>query len=126
MNLADFTTAAIEAGLLSIEDDPQLQKHPKRMEGSREGFEACRGKDPEALRALLAKANADAESARRERTDIEDYWRARYFALQVEWICNTVSAVLMNEDLPTIVPPTARGAINAAKILKRAGPEVLS
>jgi hypothetical protein len=121
MTLAEFTTAVIEAGLLSIEDDPQLQRHPKRMQGSREGFEACRGKSPNELRELLEQANTTSETARRERTgDIEDYWRARYFALQVEWVCNTVSAVLMNEDLPIIVPVTARGAINAAKILKRA------
>lgn len=120
MTLDKFTTAVIEAGLLSIEDDPQLQRHPKRMQGSREGFEACRGKDPEALAALLEQANAASEHARGVRGDIEDYWRVRYFALQVEWVCNTVSAMLMSEDLPVIVPVTARGAIHAAKILKRA------
>ena len=37
------------------------------------------------------------------------YWYARCFALEVEWVCNVVSAMLMNEGRPTIVTPTARG-----------------
>ena len=51
-------------------------------------------------------------------TDIERYWRVRCFALEVEWTCNVVSAALVNQGLgEAIVPPTARGVMQAARIL---------
>ena len=49
--------------------------------------------------------------------NLEDYWKARYFSIQVEFVCNTVSAMLANEGLPTIIAPTLRGAMNAARII---------
>ena len=143
MTYDEFLTQAIERGLASIKTDDQLLRHPKRMAGSREGFEACRGKDPAKLAELLEDASKKSDAVRKarlgetedgehgERPDIEDYWQARYRAIQIEWVCNTVSAALMfATDLRPeskkfcIVQPTARGLMNAARILK--GDEALS
>lgn len=49
--------------------------------------------------------------------ELDEYWEARGFALEVEWVCNVVSAILMNEGKPTIIPPTARGTIRASEIV---------
>lgn len=132
MTYDEFLTLVIARGLESIKTDEQLLRHPKRMEGAREGFEACRGRDPSGLSDLLSEASKRSDAIRGERLggsanrpDIEDYWKARYFFIQIEWVCNTVSAALMfATDLRpeskkfVIVQPTARGMVNAARILQ--------
>ncbi len=115
MNYGEFLTQVIDNGLKSVASDERITKRAKRLEGAKAGFEACRGKDPVQLKELLGAANRKSALAREEK-DIEEYWKAVYYALQIEWVCNTVSAMLMNEGLQVIVPPTARGAINAAKV----------
>ncbi len=91
------------------------------LNGSVAGFEACRKKTPAELGELLAERHRiTAEAMRHHHAGellIEEYWYARGFELEVEWTCNCVSAVLMNEGLPTIVPPTYRGYMQAAKIV---------
>lgn len=90
-----------------------------KLEGSIAGFEACRGRTPEQLAALLVEARAETQAAYRSSPDPEPtrywYWRCR--ELEIEWCCNVVSACLANEGLPIIVPPTARGAMKAAEIV---------
>jgi hypothetical protein len=116
MNFDEFITRVIDRGIKSVSADEMITEHPKRLKGSLDGFEACRGKDPVQLALLYSDAERKA-LALREVEDIEDYWQARYFAIQVEFVCNTASAVLMNQGLPVIIPPTAKGAMNAAKIV---------
>jgi hypothetical protein len=123
MDLQSFITRVVEDGIASAKTDPQLQSHPKRLRGSIRGFESCLGKTPEQLWKLLEDANRKAWDVRVEqeddkdkRYDIEDYWEARYVAIQVEWVCNTVSAAMASQG-STIVTPTARGYMNAARIL---------
>ena len=50
----------------------------------------------------------------------EDYWRVRCREAEIEWVCNVVSAMLVNEKKSPIIPPTARGTITAGKILEGA------
>jgi len=91
-------------------------KDPVRLAGALEGFDACRGKTPEDLTKLLVKSNRRASRAMDRKDDtLDDYWKARCFALEVEWVCNCVSAA-------TRVPiaghlPTCRGAMKAAEVL---------
>jgi hypothetical protein len=121
MTYTEFLDRVVSDGLESITKDEWITKYPKRLEGSRLGFEACRGKLPEQLAELLRDAEGRCMRSREETegpdSDIEDYWRERYRAIQIEWVCNTVSAMLMNEGKATIVTPTARGVMNAARIV---------
>ena len=50
----------------------------------------------------------------------DNYWWFRCFQLEVEWVCNVVSAMLMNEGHHTPLLswlPTANGAMKAASIV---------
>ena len=124
MNYEEFLTQVIDNGLKSIAEDARMAKYPKRVEGSKEGFEACRGKTPEQLAQLLVEANRKTLNARMDYKGptIEEYWKQVHYALQIEWVCNSVSALLMNQGLPVIVNPTARGLINASKIVGVSSP----
>lgn len=87
-----------------------------KREGAVAGFEACRDKQPSELQDLLANARSATLAARRIPNPTW-YWHCRCYELEIEWTCNVVSAVLMNENLPTIVEPTARALLKAAEIL---------
>jgi len=118
MNHDEFVTRLVDDGIASASRDPRLVAKPRRLAGAVAGFEACRGKSPEDLLVLLGDARRDAD-AHRGAKDSESYWAARYYEVQVEWVCNCVSAVLLNQGLPPIVPPTARGLMRAAEVLGR-------
>ncbi len=123
----EFLTQVIEDGLKSVGSDESLARHPKQLEGARAGFEACRDKLPEQLAELLAEANRKSalaySMANDKDADIEEYWKQQYYTLQVEWVCNTVSAMLMSQGAPMITTVTARGVMNAARILGVSGAE---
>jgi len=42
----------------------------------------------------------------------------------MNWVCNVVSALLMNQGLSTIIQPTARGVLKAAEIVGVRGQDV--
>lgn len=108
--LEEVICGGIEAVKASYADGSQKQ------EGSLAGFEACRGKDRDSLAALLYQAQ---EKANREfADDSPDYWKARCFCAEVEWVCNCYSAILALERMPTIVHVTVRGANRAFEILR--------
>jgi len=89
----------------------------RKREGAIKGFEECRGKTPEELAALLTSSNARTQEAYREQDDDYWYWRCR--ALEIEWVCNVVSAMLQNEGRRPLAAhlPTARGVMRAAEIV---------
>ncbi len=107
--LARVIGDGIEAARVDYRPGPEL-------DGSVAGFEACRGRTPEQLAALLQEARLEAR-----RGQAGDYWFWRCRELEVEWVCNVVSAALLNQGLPVIVTPTARGVFKAAEILGVAG-----
>lgn len=91
-----------------------------KLRGAVAGFEACRGLSPVLLGRLLEKAHQSFLDLRPfgDNPDLEpEYWWRRCFELEVEWVCNVMSAWLMHQGLPTIVPPTARGALKAAEVV---------
>jgi hypothetical protein len=87
---------------------------PVHLEGAVAGFECCRGRDVPGLQAALQVA-LEEKSAAHRRADPK-YWAYACFAAAVEWVCNCVSAALLNQGLPTIVTPTARGFLKAAAV----------
>jgi hypothetical protein len=76
---------------------------PHKLEGSIAGFEACRGKSPGQPRELLTDCEAmderlmktalkDADLARDR---LHDFWRLRCLIQEVRYLCNVVSAALV-------------------------------
>jgi hypothetical protein len=106
-----FLHQVIEGGILGAEKDYTGEK----LEGAKAGFELCRLMHPATLGLVLTAAEQDAQRARDENPNHYWYWRCR--AAEVEWVCNVVSAMLFNQGLPTIIPPTARAVMRASEIL---------
>lgn len=117
-------------GIEAVKRDYNRERDERKQAGAIAGFEACRGRLPTQLAALLAearldrgRAHRDAHERRKGGTKEEQdnvsakywYWRCR--ESEIEWVCNVVSAVLANQGLPVLVPPTYRGAMKAAEIL---------
>lgn len=89
------------------------------LKGALEGFEACRGKNPDELRQLLAdSARIAGDSYWKDHENLSEYWRKQTYHQEINWVCNVISVVLQH-DTP-IVTPTANGTLQAAKILTEA------
>jgi len=117
-----FLSKLISSGIQSVSGDSGIKAHPKRLAGAIAGFKACAGLAPEKLAQLLVESNRKTHNAHIDlvdkRIDNEDYWEARHFAIQVEWVCNCVSVVLIRTGKPAILTPTARGADMAERVLR--------
>jgi hypothetical protein len=109
----EFLERVINEGIEAAQKD--YADKPERLNGSLAGFEACRDKNTLELAELLSAATTASRDARMNENP--DYWWYRCYELEVEWVCNCVSAVLWNQGLPTIITPTARGLFQAAKII---------
>lgn len=92
--------------------------HHKR-DGAIEGFEACRYKTPADLVALWTDAERIAAQISHDPKNTDSYWRQRYKALQIEFVCNVISVGLVNDGgLPLLGHlPTARGALKYAELV---------
>lgn len=121
MNFASFLDRVIEDGIAAARTDYSRPEQKSKLEGSIEGFEACRGKDPAALALLAARAAKDTELARMHLHEDEistgEYWKKRCREAEIEWVVNVVSAALHNAGLPPITAFTARSVMAAARIL---------
>jgi hypothetical protein len=111
----EFLTRVIDEGIAAARRDYSRPDQKDKLEGSVAAFVACRGKSVLDLAKILAEADVATDAA--ANCDDEKYWFYRCFAAEVEWVCNCVSAVLHNEGKPVIIPPTARGYMQAAKII---------
>lgn len=112
MTFNEFLTEVIRRGIDAVKVD-YAQKEQHRL-GAIAGFEACRDKTPAELALLLRDVNDRVEQAFRRQEP--NYWYYRCQALEVQWCCNVASAVLLNENRPIIVQPTARAMLLAAEI----------
>lgn len=114
-----FLAQVITEGIAACEKDYAKDTQTEKREGAIAGFEVCRGKSPVELGRILANARARLHDASRELAGPrrDGYWRIRCFEAEVEWVCNVVSAALMNNGEPVIIQPTARGVLKAAAIL---------
>jgi hypothetical protein len=118
MNYNEFLSRIIDEGIDAAKSDYTDPKDKLRLDGSIAGFEACRGKQPNELVEVWQKANDNMNNAFHEEKN--DYWWYRCFQLEVEWVCNVVTAMLMNEGFNEPLLswlPTTNGVIKAATIL---------
>ncbi len=116
MTLQDALTKIINIGIEAMRRDYDRPDQHQKRQGSIHGFNECRNKSVSELAALLAQAGTRMLEAHRDQA--EDYWYWRCRQAEIDWVCNVVSAILVNEGLPVIVQPTARGILMADKILK--------
>ena len=115
MNYEQFLEQVINDGIEGAKRDYKRENQKLLREGSISGFESCRGKSIVELSKLLEESQKESHKKSMERA--ENYWYYLGFALEVEWVCNVVSAMLMNQGQPTIINPTARGMIRVANII---------
>lgn len=115
MEFDAFLTRVINEGIEGARVSYTSQAQKPKLDGSIAGFEACRGKSVSELKLLLEASQTASEDARRGKE--RNYWWYRCYESEVEWVCNCVSAALMNSGQPPIIPPTARGLMKAASIL---------
>lgn len=120
MNMFQFIEEAIKDGIGAAKADYVRPEEKRHLEGSLQGFEDCKGKTPTELSRLLFEAEKKASEVMFSK-DPSDYWYYRCRALEIEWVCNCVSAVLANEGKAALTGylPTCRGVMKAAEILGR-------
>jgi hypothetical protein len=113
MIYGEMLDRVIVDGIAAAVADYDRADQENQRDGSVRGFNDCRGKTPEELIVLLGEAESRATEAHFANRDDYWYWRCR--ALEVEWVCNVVSAALRIQLAGHL--PTARGAIKAAEIV---------
>ncbi len=119
MNYHAFLNHVIEEGIASARADYSKESQKDKLEGSLDGFEACRNTDPEDLIELHASAKKYLTNAIATRHENYKYFRCYY--AEVEFVLNLVSAMCLLEGKPILdypnYLPTARGVNVAADIL---------
>lgn len=125
MTYETFLTCIIDDGIEAARRD--YADKPAQLRGAVAGFEACRGKTTIELKVLLERtrmAGHDVSEqafarAPRDQESLDDFWEARCYQGEVEWVCNCVSALLMALGDPVIVTPTVRGVMKADEVLRQ-------
>lgn len=117
MDFDAFLTRVIDEGIAAAFRDYARPQDRDKQNGAVAGFETCRGLDPEGLRVLLERSAATREAARR--IAHPRYWMFAGLCAEVEWVCNVVSALLVNDGHSPLAShlPTARGVMKAAEIV---------
>lgn len=115
MDVFEFMERIINDGIAAVKVDYSELKDKEKLDGSISGFEKCRGKNPTELLLLLRNAQKATHDMGLKQG--KSYWFVRCEELEIEWVCNCMSVVLLYEGLAPLVNPTARGAMKAAYIL---------
>lgn len=119
MNFTSFLNRLVDDGIEAARESYSRPDQKQKLDGSVAGFEACRSCREthihQDLSELLDAARTATQAAHRDEED--GYWWYRCYELEVEWVCNCVSAILHNEGMPTIITPTARGVLKASEIV---------
>lgn len=120
MNYTEFLDRVISDGIEAAKED--YKEGDNRRDGSIQGFINCKGKLPHELADLLAESRKKANeifirSNDGDQKDVDEYWYYQSIALEIEWVCNSVSAGLLYSGLEPMIAPTCRGMMNAARIL---------
>jgi len=118
MNYYEFLNKTIEDGIISVKETYKGPKNKDKLDGSLAGFEACRNKLPEELFEIYNLTNEYVINSYKN-GDTDNYWWFRHYQSQVEWICNVISAILINQGQKPILShlPTARGVMKAGQVL---------
>lgn len=107
----------ITEGITEVREAYADSKEHHKRDGAIEGFEACRGRTPADLVALWTEAESNCRGL--SANNVQGYWKQRYKALQIEWVCNVISVGLVSSGQPPLLGhlPTARGAMKYASII---------
>jgi hypothetical protein len=114
MNYNDALNSIIDDGIEAARNDYSRPDQSQKREGSILGFEECRGLNPSQLAALLAESHA--MTMTKHRNQASDYWYWRCRDIEIGWVCNVISAILVINEMRPIINPTARGMLKAADI----------
>ena len=123
MTYDEFLKRVVDEGIEAARSDYTKPEDKPRLEGSIEGFEACRNKNPMELTVVLSDVRKATQQAYRDsgegKISGDEYWKIRCREAEAEWVCNCVSALLANAGMPPIdsLMPTARGVMKAASIV---------
>jgi len=122
MNYQKFINQIVERGIKAAKRDYKRPGQKAILKGSIAGFKACLGKNVLELSKLLDEARKKGSKLYTRKANLNkkeqgEYWESRGYILEIEWVCNVVSAALMNEGKSVIIQPTARGTITASEIL---------
>lgn len=120
MRFQDFLRRVIEESIKNCKEDfaRRTATYKTELPASVAGLEACRDKSPPQLAQLLERARKVNQIAYRQQTDINRYWQVTAFMAEVEWVCNVVSVVLINQGIAYLVPPTTSAVILASRITR--------
>lgn len=118
MTYSDFLHEIIERGITAAKAD--YKDNPAKLSGAIAGFSECRGKDPTELRKLLCYAEEEVRKAFPQHDELQ-YWTRVCFHGEVQWVCNVVSAILLNEGHTPIITPTCRAMMLAHEIVSHGG-----
>lgn len=117
MEYGSFLKRVIDEGIAAATEDytknPDPAFNSDRLEGSIAGFNACRDKLPHELVEVYKEATEYAHQAFCDRS--EKYWWFRCYQIEIEWVCNVVSAGMKMQLLSHL--PTYRGVMKASNIL---------
>jgi hypothetical protein len=115
ITLREFLVCVIEDGIVATKASYQADR-----DAAIAGFESCRGvRTKGELAARLFEADTRTEEA--YATSSSKYHWEYAFREAVKWVAVCVSAVLDNQGLQVIAPPTDRAFEKAASILGVAG-----
>jgi hypothetical protein len=127
MQFEQFLERVIEAGIEGAKHSYRKPEDEYKLRGSINGFEACRGKSITELGQLLKDSREQTHAALMQvhKAEIlpEDYWQIRCSGLEVEWVCNCVSALIfLRPDMlagnDVLVAPTVRAVMLVQNILR--------
>jgi hypothetical protein len=107
--------AIVDDGIEAARHDYAKPRDTLKREGAIQGFEDCRNKEPAEIAALLVEANERAYQGMLENDPQYWFWRCR--ALEVEWVVNVLSSILVANGMLPIGNMTARGMLKAAEII---------
>jgi hypothetical protein len=126
MTYGDFLERAVDLGISAAKRDYSGRSQKAKLEGSIDGFEACRRKTPTEIAALCREAGKRTSDAKARfhlgEISSDEYWKTRCREAEIEWIANVVSVVLVRDGNPPIVSPTVRAALLAQSILSGEAP----
>ena len=100
MNYNDALNSIIDDGIEAARNDYSRPDQSQKREGSILGFEECRGLNPSQLAALLAESHA--MTMTKHRNQASDYWYWRCRDIEIGWVCNVISAILVINEMRPI------------------------
>lgn len=108
----------INDGIKVATEDYNKPEQKEHLEGSVDGFNACRNLDVAGLIDMYKTANKYVKNAYDEKD--EKYWYFRCYQAEIEWVINVVSALfILHDEKVEIIDylPTVNGMSKAMHVM---------